>query len=671
MRTIPMYSIIVLLTIQRSFAQSLFTTASLFTDNMVLQQKSIVPVWGTGLPGATVVITTSWKATASCIVQTDSTWRGKIKTPRYGGPHIVSLVHQYDTVTFTNVMIGEVWLCSGQSNMEMPLQGWPPNDTIDHSTEDIRLAAYPCIRLFTVQRTMARTPQGTTSGSWRECTPEAAATFSATAFHFGKRLHQELNVPIGLILAAWGGTPVQSWTNEAFITQHPDYADLPAQLQKSESELKRYLSWLSSHTTIDMSTQTNADKYKGLSFGDEQYAQPEFNDSTWRSMTLPGGWEQSEVGVFDGALWFRKLLQIPPQWKNKELTLELGPIDDYDITFVNGIRVGGLESAGSWNVNRIYTVPGDLVKDSIMTIAVRVIDNLAGGGLWGQPEQLSIRAAGESLRVSLAGEWKYLPVAEFRDEKFYVLNNDPGEFYTRPVISLEYSSQTPTVLYNGMIAPLVPFAIKGVIWYQGESNVIDPERYTSLFPLMIRNWRSDWNTDFSFYYVQIAPFNYGSGSASHRIREAQLQTLNVPKTGMAVTLDIGNAANIHPSNKTDVGNRLARWALAKDYKKKIAYSGPVVKSVTRKNNTMILSFDHGEGLTLKKRNKKTFLTIAGEDSVFINAEAKVKGNTLHVWSPAVKKPFAVRYGWENAPDATIFNAAGLPASSFRTDQWNR
>lgn len=645
--------------------------APLFTDNLVLQQKSDAPIWGKGIPGTAISIAPSWGKKVKAIVQPDSTWMVKIKTPKAGGPYTLTIAVQESTIVLKNILIGEVWLCSGQSNMEMPLEGWPPENPIDNSATEIQQAVFPNIRLFVVDHAISLEPNEQCVGSWKECTPEVAAKFSATAFFFGKKLHRDLKVPIGLIQSAWGGTHVQAWTSGKFLTQDSAYTNLPEQLQQAEKEFTTYMTWLTSHTVVDISNRDAMDRCKGLDFGDSLCARKDYNDSGWQEISLPRNWEDSNIGIFDGVVWFRKKIEIPKSWLNKNLTLQLGPIDDYDITFVNGYRVSGMETGSPWNVKRMYSVPADIVRDSILTIAIRVIDNLGGGGFWGRKEEFNIRASDDSTMISLAGSWKILPIAEYRDLKFYLFGIAEQDFYKRPPLTMELSSQTPSSLYNGMIAPLIPFSIKGAIWYQGESNTENPEAYKTLFPLMIKNWRNDWHNEFSFYFAQIAPFNYGEERQSQRLREAQLQTLSLQKTGMAVTLDIGNATNIHPSNKTEVGERLARWALAKEYCKKIPYSGPIYKSMKIRNSTAILSFDHADGLIVKKKDAKASFQIAGEDSVFKEAEVTVQGKTLLVYSPEIKRPIAVRYAWSNVPEATLFNKAGLPASSFRTDNWEK
>ena len=274
-------------------------------------------------------------------------------------------------------------------------------------------------------------------------------------------------------------------------------------------------------------------------------------------------------------------------------------------------------------------------------------------------------------KISIAGDWKYLPVAEYTAGKFYIYGPKDEEYFNRPKLPIDVSAYTPSALYNGMIAPLIPYTIKGSIWYQGEANVGRDSLYKIVFPTMINNWRDDWkNGDFPFYFVQIAPWQYGAGSNSQKIREAQFLSLSTPKTGMAVTLDIGSPKTIHPSNKKDVGERLALWALAKDYNKKVVYSGPSYKSMKVENEKIILTFEHVDGgLAINTKDGENNFLIAGEDKIFKKADVRIDGKKLIVSSPNVQSPAAVRYGWSDYVDASLFNKAGLPASSFRTDDW--
>lgn len=644
---------------------------AIFSDNMVLQQKSIVPIWGKSLPNTKVKVTTTWKQTAQTVADENGNWMTKIKTPKAGGPYEMKIQFEDSVIVFKNILIGEVWLCSGQSNMEMPLTGWPPRDTIWGASKEIPNSTNPNIRLFTVTRALSDKPEFNCNGTWVESNPETAARFSATAYFFGKKLYEELKVPIGLINSSWGGTPVEAWISGKYISQVDQYKNITEQLSKSKDEIAKLFEWLNSKPIIDVSKKDASARWQNLDFQDSLCSKVDFDDSRWKEMNLPTNWERTEVGNFDGVVWFRKKIEIPESWLNKDLILELGPIDDMDIAYVNGIKVGSHETEGYWQTDRIYSIPAEIVKEKNLTIAVCVVDNQGGGGIWGAPEKMKIHPKDADEIISLAGNWKYLPVAEYTNGKFFVFGVANEEYNNRPKLTVDFSSNTPTTLYNGMVAPLIPYRIKGVIWYQGESNTNNPELYKTLFPLMIKNWREDWKEgNFPFYYVQIAPYNYGDLTQSQKLREAQLQTLSVPKTGMAVTLDIGNPENIHPGNKKDVGERLALWALAKDYNKKVVYSGPIYKSMKIVNDKIELTFDYADGgLIIKERNGENNFLIAGEDKVFKKAEVKVIGKKLIVSNPEIKNPVAVRYCWDNISEATLFNKAGLPASSFRTDNW--
>jgi sialate O-acetylesterase len=654
---------------------------SVFGDNMVMQQKTEASIWGKAKAGENIEVTSSWGEKVSVNADVDGKWLEKIKTPAAGGPYEIKVKGKDSEITFKNVLIGEVWVCSGQSNMEMPLVGWPPKDTVKDSEREIKNANYPKIRLFTVSKAVSMKPRENCKGSWEECSPETAKNFSAMAFFFGKELHKELGIPIGLIHTSWGGTPAEAWTSSEYIGKVDDFFDFASNIEKLASQEDGYIKWLSSHRII---TPDNEDQSagKGVFFNDEKCSLPDFDDSGWKTMKLPTLWENTELGIFDGVVYFRKSVNIPDSWLEKDLMLELGPIDDIDITYFNGERVGGYEDLGFWAVDRKYKIPSNLLKKGNNIIAVRVVDLQGGGGIYGKEEQMKIYPAGEANMkpISLAGDWKYIPIAQYREGNFYVFGAEKNDFYTTRPAFKGINQNTPTVLYNAMIAPIVPYGIKGAIWYQGESNVGRDQQYKKLFPAMIENWRAAWKEgNFPFYFVQIAPYIYDGleDPASAKLREAQMATLStVPNTGMAVTLDIGNVNNIHPANKHEVGRRLALWALAKDYgKQNLVYSGPVYKSMNIQGCRVTLSFDNiGSGLMAKGDSSGqgilTGFKVAGADKVFVDAEAYIKGNTVIVYSKEAYNPVAVRYAFTNGSVASLFNKEGLPASSFRTDDWD-
>ena len=645
---------------------------SIFSDNMVLQQKSNVRFWGKANPGESIEVSASWGASAKTKVNDNGLWKTDLKTIKAGGPYEIKIKIGDSTLVYKNVLLGEVWLCSGQSNMELPLQGWPPQVVVQNSAEEIKEANYPYIRLFNVSRAVSDKPLFNCSGKWTECDSLTVAKFSAAGYFFGRELYKNLKVPIGLISSPWGGTPIESWISSEYLGKADEYKPVIAKIDSAGDEIKKLNDWIHSHPVIDVSSKAPEHKWENLEFGDSACAKTDFNDSNWKTMKLPVYWESTEVGNFDGIVWFRKKVDVPKSWIGKDLVLEPGPVDDMDRSYVNGTFVGGIEKEGFWNEPRVYNVPKEIVNDSVLTIAVRVLDIGGGGGIWGNNIKMKIHPKDSDESISLAGDWKYLPVAEFINDKFYVYKIEGEEFYSRPKCSVDISPNTPTMLYNGMISPLIPYRIKGTIWYQGESNVGTPYNYKTLFPLMIKNWRDSWGEgNFPFYFVQIAPFDYGASSKSYIIREAQLLTLSVPNTGMVVTLDIATVNNIHPPDKQDVGKRLALWALAKNYNKNIPYSGPLYKSLKIKKGEAVLSFEHaGKGLIFKAIDGETNFIIAGKDQKFVKAQVKVDGKKLIVYSPDVKEPAAVRYAWSNKGEATLFNKELLPASTFRTDNWD-
>ena len=642
----------------------------IFSDNMVLQRNFAVSFWGTGNRGEKILINTDWGEQNTTTVDSKGNWSLRINTPDAGGPYRIDIISEQDTISYENVMIGEVWLCSGQSNMEMPLKGWPPTDTILHAEQEIENSNFPDIRLFTVKRNISPKPVYDCTGKWSVCNPQTIADFSATAYFFGRRLHKKLGIPIGLIHSSWGGTPAESWTPAEELRNMDDFRKTIANLDKAAPQIKALNNWLEGLKKIEMSKREEDGQWKNLDFNDKKLSEIEYVDTAWSTMKLPTKWEETEVGKFDGAIWFRKAVDMEGEGKN--YVLEMGPIDDMDQTYFNGKKVGGVEEAGFWNKDRVYEIPGKLVQDGKNIIAVRVVDNAGGGGIYGKPEQMKIYPEDKPAdSISLAGEWRYFPVAEFHNDNFYIYGKGAKSYQNRPELDVELNSHTPTVLFNGMINPLIPYSIRGAIWYQGESNVGRAKQYKRLFPLMIKSWRKDWKQGaFPFYYVQIAPYKYGDDAKSQRLREAQLQTLSLENTGMVVTTDIGNPDNIHPANKQEVGTRLARWALAKDYGfSDIVYSGPIYKSMKIEDNKIRIFFDFVDGGLTSFGEELTRFKIADTKQEFVPAQAKIDGNSVVVWSDNIDKPVAVRFGWSNTPEPNLFNEAGLPASPFRTDNW--
>ena len=630
---------------------------SLFTDGMVLQQKTSAPVWGTADPGEKITVSTTWdNKTVSTEAAADGKWMVKVNTPCYGGPYAL-IINGKNTVFINNVMIGEVWIASGQSNMEMPMNGGFYG-LILNGPEDIANSTNNEIRIYMAQRNTSFKEEGDCEGTWKAASPKNTPLFGATCYYFARKLNEELGVPVGIINTSWGGTPVESWIPQEYIKNVPEYSQIVKDIAVSSPIIDKRVEWLNKKPTVSMFPRPD--------LGDSDLAKPDFNDTKWHSMKVPGLWESfNEVRAFDGIVWFRKTIKITPAMAGKELVISLGPIDDGDETYFNGELIG---RNNNYQADRVYTVPADKVKAGKAVIAIRVTDNQGGGGLYGEVSKLKYYTKGnEKSAVTLAGMWKYLPIAELSKGKLYKFDIASMEFFQRPISPTDLSEMTPTCLYNAMIAPFVPYGIAGAIWYQGEANVGHAEEYSRTFPLMIKAWREKWNQgDFPFYYVQIAPYDYGTNGHSEEIREAQRISLSVKNSGMASTIDIGNNKNIHPANKVDVGNRLALWAFKNIYGKDVVCSGPLYKSQEIKGNTIYISFDYADGLNAKGGTLKGF-EIAGKDGKFFPATATIEDGKVKVSSPSVSAPVSARYLWSDCVDqATLYNGAGLPASSFKT-----
>ncbi len=625
----------------------------LFSNNMVLQQKQDIPIWGTATPGGEVVVEFHGKEKKGT-VDGDGKWQVNLPAVPAGGPYQL-IIHGEQTQVIKNVLVGEVWICSGQSNMEMAVSAsW---GKINNDKEEVANASYPDIRLFIVDKKMAETPQeNLESDGWKECSPESVPEFSAVAYFFGRHLQSELNVPIGLIETAWGGTLVEAWTSGKTLKQFPEFTDLVESLtidtstdeEKTAAIKKRLNEW------PDKIEQILGDK----GTFDHGFQSPDYNTELWKTMQLPTTWEQTGL-EYDGVVWFSKTITIPKSWKGQDLMLSLGKINDYDITWFNGKKIGRGTDVSEL---REYKIPSSLVKVGENKIVIEVLDIGNNGGIYGPAKKMKL-SNNEDI-ISLVGNWKY---------KIDPVKIDVRKLPVKPTVNS--GANRPTVLYNAMINPIIPFGIKGAIWYQGESNAERAYQYRTLFKSFINDWRSAWNIgDFPFLFVQLANFkdvnDQPVDDSWAELREAQSMALELPNTGMAVTIDIGDAKDIHPKNKQDVGKRLALNALAKVYKKDIPYSGPMYKSMKVDGSKINLQFNNTNGgLKIKEDNELKGFAIAGEDKKFVWAKAEIRGEVIIVWNTNIKKPVAVRYAWASNPVCNLYNGAGLPASPFRTDDW--
>ena len=633
---------------------------SLFSDHMVLQQKQDVAFWGTYAPNQKVTVTGSWGKESTSITDEKGKWKLNLSTPKAGGPFEVNITTKDTSFLLKDVLIGEVWIASGQSNMEMSLKGWPPNDPIKNSEEEIANANYPAVRMFNVARNYNLKTVDEVSGKWNVCSPKSVEDFSATAYFFARRLYKELNVPIGIIHSSWGGTVAEAWTSKKALYELGDFDEFIGSLKDSK-KWKNTKDWYLKLDSLLM-PQTNED-WAALNFNDLEIAQDEFNYENWKNIELPGRYDTFNDWEFDGVVWLRRNVEIDDV--TADYVLSMGAIDDMDTVYFNGKKVGGLVGHGHNITERIYTIPKELLKKGKNSIAIRAIDTGGPGTITGTLELTNKN----NSTISLNGTWSYQPMAEMYNGRLYTYNLNKVDLSQRPKIMV-MGPNLPSVLYNAMINPLVPYSIKGAIWYQGESNVGRAEQYSRLFPKMINDWRSQWKADFPFYYVQIAPYNYGTQpneEGSMNLRDAQRKSLKTKNTGMVVTMDIGNFMNIHPANKQDVGSRLAGLALTNDYNMKGVASGPLYKKHTISENKLILEFESiGSGLIANNSVLSEF-EIAGADKKYVVAKAKIVGDKVQLSSSSVRNPKYARYAWKDISTASLFNKEGLPASSFTTE----
>ena len=645
--------LLLILVLSGSLVRAEIRLPAFVSENMVLQRDAVINIWGWADPGERVtVLFRDMKMTAK--TGRDGKWSLAMTPQPAGGPYEMTIRGRKNTIAIKNILIGDIWLASGQSNMEMELRN------INNGPEEAEDSYYPQIRLFTVNRNTAFMPlDDVESDGWKECSPESVATFSALAYLFGRELNKKYHVPIGLIHTSWGGTAAESWVSAENLKEFPEFRDFIEQTKTIEPDaFKAYKhereEWLKEYGSNDRAYQD-----KGMAWKD-----PGADDSKWLSMKLPGFWSQAlELKGYYGIVWFRKTVEIPEDTEGKPLAFCMPGVIASDSTFFNGQFIG---SGSDFMSQRMYNVPGEIVKAGTNQIAIRIQGANVFGGMNEKADEFYIKTV--NSKIPLAGEWKYKPGPDLS---------------SLPVIKgletyNEFMPEAPCVLYNAMIAPLIPFSIKGVIWYQGETNASSYQRadqYYRLFPALINNWRSRWGYDFPFLFVQLAGYQPDEEQPADykwaRLREAQGSALSLPNTGMAVAIDIGNQNDIHPKNKQDVAHRLCLAAAKVAYGEDIVYSGPAFSLFVPEGNRLRIKLDNtGSGLMI--RDKYGYLrgfAIAGADRMFKWARAVTDGDDVIVWSDAVDKPVAARYDWGNTPDGNLYNREGLPAVPFRTDDW--
>ncbi len=664
---------------------------AIFSDNMMLQRGAEVPVFGQADPGAVVKVALMSGESAEAVAAAESKadgqghWMARLDTSKLPNETYQLRIENGDkTLRVKNVLIGQVWLASGQSNMEWAVAN------VNHRDAEIADANYPEIRHFIVEKAISPTPTGELRGHWDVTTPQTAGRFTAVGYFFARYLHKELKVPVGIIHSSWGGTVAEAWTSEEGLRPLGDFnANLDAFTKAPNADAaaeyqRKLIEW-----------QAGFPADPGDAKAEHKYTEVGFDDGDWKTLQLPQKIE-AVAGDVDGIFWFRTTVALDQA--DGEAELSLGPIDDFDHTYINGVEVGGIgkENPEAYSVPRIYKIPAGTLKKGTNAIAVRVFDHGGDGGLTGAPAQMKLTVGGKEH--PLAGEWRYKIEHKLANWDF------PAHAGRRPAAP-GGNQNSPTALFNAMLNPIVPYAIAGAIWYQGESNVGRDGQYVRLLSAMIEDWRSHWDQktagtlgkeagrDFPFYIVQLANFmpistSPGNSDGFARLRQAQTKVANTVKNaGQSITIDIGEANDIHPRNKQEVGKRLARVALAKTYGKEVEYAGPTLESAKAEGDRVMLAYSHVTGGFKSKViavDDKTpeavrgaLAAMDGEIKGFAVRDAEgawhyasaeiVDDHTIALSAGEVERPTAARYAFADNPLANLCNGKDLPAEPFEVE----
>lgn len=617
--------------------------AGIFADNMVLQREIKIPVWGKANPAEKITVVLGQEK-VSDIAGPEGKWMVYLPSFSAGGPYQLEIRSLNDTIIYKNVLVGEVWFASGQSNMEHPMQGWSfiPHSEIKNYKKEIKHASFPRIRLFDVPKYPAPLLlPDLIRGKWDMADSASVTNFSAMAWFFAKKLYQKLDVPIGIIHSSWGGTSIRTWMSLQSLQPYKEALGIPIRPVEQPFDQEKWTK------KVDSSLQDFQVRRKQIS-----YPPPNLVDRIIRGKDDLGNWEMVDDLTdrkYGNVLWMRREIKIPDHVK-RPLVVSLGYLDRQAQVYFNQQKMGYFQYPEPVR----FTLPENLIK-ARNTLVIRLVHPGKHTGILGKTADFQVSTIDHSYQQSLIQEWQ--------------LNQNLENIYS----GHENYQRNPAFLFNGMVAPIIPYGIKGFIWYQGESDVSRPELYEKMFQDMIMDWRSRWNDlDLPFIFVQLANlerthhFNKKDDSWS-LLREAQQKALNLPKTGMVVSLDIGDSLDIHPPDKQEFGQRLALKALAIAYDQPDMTAGPELKGYQVKEDTLIMHFDQVNRLRFNQSKPGCSFELAGQDRIFHTPRALLKDNSVYLFAPAVKRPIAVRYAWDNNPVLCLFDQQGFPAPPFRQD----
>ncbi len=624
-------TLLILIVSFNASAQEL-TIPRIFNNHMVLQHDADVRIWGWAKPEAVVSIVIDGE---DVITSADDSGKWEAFLPKHeaGGPYTLNISSR-KKISFNDVYFGDVWVAGGQSNME-----WPVGGNIDNMEAELNDTNYPEIRFYKVAQRISFSPMDDLDqGEWKVANKENAKAFSAVAWFFAKHNHSEKNVPVGIIDDNWGGTPAESWVPAARLLTVPGYEDAAAEMLNPDRE------W---DNVLQDNQDKNAEKYRRVEDQTEYLElgahKADYNDSEWGEVELPN---QTPLRDF---VWLRKSFDLSTVTNGQ---LSFGNPGKFTQAFINGEKVYNK----IWSDDpMIIDIDSSVLKEGENVIAIRTVEDWANTTFIGSEKNFWIHVGDQ--KIDLSGTWKFSNTVE------------------PPMPEVIRYEHRPGVLYNGMINPVAGYTIKGAIWYQGESNVDKNQYYNMLFESMIEEWRTAWNQgSFPFLFVQLANYQQKyekpTDSGWARLQEAQTQTLSLANTGMATIIDIGDANDIHPRNKQDVGYRLWQSARHVAYNEDNVYSGPMYRGHIIDGNQIVISYDHiGSGFMLRGSDTIEGFAVAGSDSVFYWADARIVDDKIIVSSPEVDDPVAVRYAWADNPDVSLYNKELLPAVPFRTDDW--
>lgn len=618
----------------------------LISDGMVLQREAEVRVWGWAAPNERITVDFIGES-YDTEADSEGKWVVVLKDLRAGGPYQMNIASTKEKITIKNILVGDVWVCSGQSNMVIPIE----RVKIIYE-EEIANSENSFIRQFIVpdKYDFNTAKEDLDCGSWKAASKDTIYEFTAVGYFFAKTLFDRYQVPIGLIKACVGGTPVAAWLSEDALKLFPEELEVLEKLKNDKyvDNIKK-----KEAASIDAWFKNLDEKDCGISKDSIKWFEPSYEALGWNAMKLPSRWEDEGLQPLNGTVWFRKEVNIPPSMASKAAKLYLGTIVDSDSAYINGNFVG---STAYQYPPRRYEVPEKILKEGKNIITLRVISNNGKGEFI---KDKAYKLFTEDQTIMLDGDWLYKVGAALKE----------------PLPTTTFFQYKPAGLFNGMISPLLNYSIKGVIWYQGESDTDKPDSYKEMFTAMISDWRTKWKQEqLPFLYVQLANFMEAKTEPSESnwalLRDQQLRSLDISNTGMAVAIDVGEWNDLHPLNKKDIGYRLALLAEKITYGDlNIICSGPIFKSMKIEANKAIISFENiGSGLIAKGNNKLKHFAIAGTDRRFVWGQAVINDNKVIVWNDEVMNPTVVRYGWADNPEgANLYNKEGLPASPFTTE----